>query len=167
MSLSVAGVWAVGVWDQTVWADGVWREGDGAEVVVTTKGGAAAVEAEIRKRHQQAVRKRRQLHLNEKTVEPMEFDLLVDDGESVEIAGKEVIVSNVPRPPTVKSFAVPLKEIKDDVVREIAQLARIQLTKVHNKKVAAFEEKMRRMEEEMVVLLVLTADEDIEIIHLR
>ncbi len=167
MSLSVAGVWAVGVWDQTVWADGVWHEG-AAAVVVTTKGGAASVEKEIRRKHQQMLEKRRQLHLTKKPITFDESVLFVEDGDekTIELGGKEVTIANSPQPPEFIVLPLDLKNIKDSVTKEIAQLSRNLVVLQHNAKVAEFEERMLHMEEELVALLVLTADEDIDIIRL-
>lgn len=155
MSLSNAGVWAVGVWDQTVWEDQVWREG-AAAVTLTKVGGQLS---EKRRK----VQERRRLARQDALLDADElFDSLFGEDEEVE----GVRIEGLPKRP-VKETLKEIATIKDKVVRKIAEINQRAIIAAHNKKVREYEEGIRRLEEELVAVLVLTEEEDIGVIELN
>ncbi len=158
MSLSVVGVWAVGVWDETVWADGVWQEG--AAVATVTKSGVSATEK--RRKRDIAIAKRKAARQAALLDADELFDALFGEDEEVE----GVRIEGLPRRPvkeTLKEIAI----IKNKVVRKIAEINQRAIIAAHNKKVREYEAGIRRLEEELVAILVLTEEEDIGVIELN
>ena len=126
-------------------------------VSVTTKGGQSP-EDTIRIQHQKMLRK--QLHLKK---QPVEFDILVKEDGEVEIDGVIVpveLVSKIPK----RIQTLPKLITQDDVVAEIALLSREREIKTFNQSVIKFqaaikaanelEEEMKKMEEELLVMLL-------------
>lgn len=157
MSLSNAGVWTVGVWDTTVWEDGVWREGAGE---VATKGGSS--EAEIRRKRDRVIAKRKAARQDALKDADELFDSLFGEDEEVE----GVRIEGLPKRP-IKAMLKEIATIKDKVVRKIAEINQRAIIAAHNKKVREYEEGIKRLEEELVALLVLTEDDDIGVIELN
>lgn len=166
MSLSVAGVWAVGVWDQTVWEDGVWREGerDVDEDVSVTKGGSAEGRAKRKKVHE--ARRLARLSALKKADDLFESIFGKEEDPKIQTGDAAVKVTGLPKMPVFDQLR-DIATIKDKVVRKIAEFVRIDEIKAHNVKVRKYEQGIRRLEEELVAVLVLTADENIGVINLE
>ena len=164
MSLSVVGVWAVGVWDETVWAEGVWQEG--GVVVARTKGGAgdAAISSkEKRLRRDIALAKRKAARLAALDDAQELFESIF--GEDDEIAG--IHITDLPQPPEIEiDISKEIVTIKNRLIRRLAEAVRKKEIEEFNKKVKEFKIQMRRLEEELVAVLVLTEDENVGTIHL-
>ncbi len=160
MSLSVVGVWAVGVWDETVWADGVWQEG--AAPASATKGGSSVSSAEKRRKRDLAIAKRKAARQAALKDADALFDSLFGEDEEVE----GVRIEGLPKRP-VKETLKEIALIKDKVVRKLAELNQKALIAAHNKKVREYEEHIKKLEEELVAILILTEEEDIGVIELN
>lgn len=85
-----------------------------------------------------------------------EVESLIKTGKA-EVNGTEVTVENIPTPPepTIDESAPPLKDIKDELDREIAELLRIQEHKLFEKRVLIFIEELISFEEEFLLFLIL------------